>query len=234
MKTSNKILFISGLVIVIIVLASVIGSRIFLNKVTNTYKSEDLNYSNIEQEHKEFINFTGLHVTGDWNITLISGNSYNISINGRTEHENLYKIEKKGSTLFLTENTQPDINRKLTAIITMPEIKEIYSEGGLKLNISDFIEPELILNLTGGSWVDGSGCKFENLYLTGAGAINLDFDNILTDNAELQLAGVGYVELNMGGGSLSGNAFGAMNIEYDGTAKEEIKVAGLANLSRRD
>ncbi len=197
MKTSNKILFITGLVIVVIVLASVIGSRIFLNKITNSYKRGDQNYSNIEKEYNEIIDFTGLNVTGDWDITLISGNTFNISINGRTEHENLYKIEKKGFTLFLTENTQPDINRKLTAIITMPEIKEIYSEGGLKLNISDF-------------------------------------DNILTDNAELQLAGVGYVELNMGGGSLSGNASGAMNIEYSGNAKQSIIASGLANISHRD
>ena len=70
MKTSNKILFITGLVIVVIVLASVIGSRIFLNKITNSYKRGDQNYSNIEKEYNEIIDFTGLNVTGDWDITL--------------------------------------------------------------------------------------------------------------------------------------------------------------------
>jgi len=232
MKTSNKILFITGLVIVVMVLASVIGSRIFLNKITNSYKRGDQNYSNIEKEYNEIIDFTGLNVTGDWDITLISGNTFNISINGRTEHENIYKIEKKGSTLFLTENTQPDINRKLTAIITMPEIKEVYSKGGLKLSLNDFFEPELILNLTGGSWIDGSNCEFGNFYLTSAGAINLGFDNVLTENAEVQLAGAGYIELNMNGGSLTGNASGAMNIEYSGNARQEIQTAGLANISQ--
>ena len=234
MKTSNKILFITGLVIVVMVLASVIGSRIFLNKITNSYKRGDQNYSNIEKEYNEIIDFTGLNVTGDWDITLISGNTFNISINGRTEHENLYKIEKKGSTLFLTENTQPDINRKLTAIITMPEIKEVYSKGGLKLSLNDFFEPELILNLTGGSWIDGSNCEFRNFYLTSAGAINLGFDNVLTENAEVQLAGAGYIELNMNGGSLTGNASGAMNIEYSGNADQSINAAGLANISHKE
>ena len=116
----------------------------------------------------------------------------------------------------------------------MPEIKEVYSEGGLKLKLTDFFEPELLLNLTGGSWVDGFNCEIENLYLTSAGAINMEFDNVLTDNAELQLAGAGNIELNMNGGSLTGNASGAMNIEYSGIAKEEILAAGLANISKKD
>ncbi len=34
MKTSNKILFITGLIILVILLGSVIGSRIFLNQYT--------------------------------------------------------------------------------------------------------------------------------------------------------------------------------------------------------
>ncbi len=55
MKTSNKILFITALIIVVILLGSVIGSRVFLNKYTISYKGGDLNYSIIEKEYKDII-----------------------------------------------------------------------------------------------------------------------------------------------------------------------------------
>lgn len=232
MKTSNRILTITGIVIALILLISVIGSRIFLNKYTDSYTSDEIKYTGIEIEYKEIVDFSGLNITGDWDITLNKGDSFSISINGRKGTEEPYKIYKKGTTLFLTENTDQILNSKLRVDITMPEIKEVYSAGGLKLNLNDFFEPELILNLTGGSWVDGSGCEFEILYLTSAGAINLEFDNVLTDNAELQLAGAGNIELNMNGGSLTGNASGAMNIEYSGNARQEVQTAGLANISQ--
>ena len=234
MKTSNKILIITGLVVVVLVLASVIGSRILLSKYTDLYDMREINLSNIEKEHNEITEFTGLNITGDWDITLNKGDSFNISVNGRKGTKDPYKIYKKGNILFLTENTDLNLNSKLTVNITMPEIKEVYSEGGLKLNLTDFFEPELILNLTGGSWVDGFNCEFENLYLISAGAINLEFDNVLTVNAELQLAGAGNIELNMNGGSLTGNASGAMNIEYSGNADQRLITAGLANISQNE
>ncbi len=234
MKTSNRILSITGIVIAIILLLSVIGSRILLNRYTDSYNSGEINYTGIDIDYKEIVDFSGLNVTGDWDITLNKGDSFSISINGRKGTKDPYKIYKKGTTLFLTENTDLDLNSKLRVNITMPEIKEVYSKGGLKLSLTDFYEPELILNLTGGSWVDGSNCEFTNFHLTSAGAINLEFDNILTENTEVQLTGAGNIELNMKGGSLTGNASGAMNIEYFGNAREEIKVAGLANIDRRD
>jgi len=234
MKTSNKILIIAGLVIVILVLASIIGSRTLVNKYTNSYNIGELNLSNIEKDYNDIKDFSGLNITGDWDINLKKGNTFSISIKGRKGTEDPYKIYKKGTTLFLTENTELGLNSKLKVDITLPQIKEVYSEGGLKLSLNNFFEPELILNLTGGSWVDGDNCEFDNLYLTSAGAINLEFDSILTTNAELQLAGAGNVELNMDGGFLSGNASGAMNIEYSGNAKQTINTAGLANISYKE
>ncbi|MDA3940305.1 MAG: hypothetical protein PF693_13520 [Spirochaetia bacterium] len=63
MKTSNKILFITGLVIVVILFASVLGSRFFLNKYTDSYKNGDINYSNINIEYKDNNNFTNIKIT---------------------------------------------------------------------------------------------------------------------------------------------------------------------------
>ena len=53
MKTSNKILFITGIVIAVILLIGVIGSRIFLNKYTDSYESEDTNYTYLHKEKIE-------------------------------------------------------------------------------------------------------------------------------------------------------------------------------------
>jgi hypothetical protein len=234
MKTSNKILIITSLVIAVILLASIIGSRFLLSKYTDSYDIGELDSSNIEKEYNNIIDFTGLNVTGDWDITLISGNTFNISINGKTGLEDPYTVEKKGSTLFLTGNPEPDINRNLTVNITMPEIKEVYSKGGLKLELIGFIAPELLLNLNGGSWIEGSNCEFNNFYLTSVGAINLDFDKILTNNTDLQLGGAGNIILSMGGGSLTGNVSGAMNIEYSGNPNQSIIAAGLTDISRKE
>ena len=234
MKTSNKILSITGLAIVAVLLASVIGSRIFLNKFSSTFKSENPNYSKFDEVYTDIIDFTNLDVTGDWDITLIYGTTYKISINGRTSIENPHKIEQKGSTLFLTENNQPDINKKLNVHITIPEIKELKSNGGLKLELLGFSQQKLRLDFIGGTWVKGDNCRFENLLLTSTGAINLEFENIQTVNADARLSGAGYLIFNMDGGVLSGSAAGAMNIEYYGNAKQMIQTAGLASISHQD
>ena len=234
MKTSNRILFITGIVITVILLISVIGSRIFLNRFTDSFEKGDQNYSSIETEYSEITGFTGLDVTGDWEVTISRGDVYSITVKASKSSENPYEIEKQGNTLLLKENQKINLNRKLTVDITMPEISEVYSQGGLKLVLTGFTEPRLILNLTGGSWVNGSDCEFENLNLTSAGAINLEFEEIKTVNTDVQLSGAGNLLFNMAGGILSGNAAGAVNIEYYGNARQEITTAGIANIDRRD
>jgi hypothetical protein len=234
MKTSNKILFITGAVIVVMLFAVVTGSRIILNKFTNSYESGEINYTNFETEYKEITNFTSLDVKGDWNVTISRGDSYSITVRANKSSEDPYEIKKEGHTLLLKENQNINFNKKLTVDITLPEIHEIYSEGGLKLELTGFTGPQLILNFNGGTWVDGSNCKFENLLLTSAGAINLEFEDIITVNVDAQLSGAGNLLFNMDGGILSGNAAGAVNIEYYGTARQEILAAGLVNISQRD
>ncbi len=234
MKTSNKILLTSGLVIVSVLLASVIGSRIFLNKFTDSYERGDLTYPNIKQEYKDIIDFTDLDIVGDWNITINQGSRYSIYITGNSAKADPYKIEKKGTALFLTEKTLTGIDNKLKAVITMPEIGEIYTTGGVKLELTGFHEPELILDFTGGTWITGNNSRFENLLLTSAGAINLEFEDIKTVNADVRLSGAGNLILNMDGGILTGDASGAINIEYLGNAKQSITAAGLTSISQRN
>ena len=234
MKTSNRILFITGIVIAVILFVSVLGSRFYLNSVTDSYEGSESNYTNIETEYKEFTNFTAVNVTGDWDVTISRSDSYSITVNSAEGPEDLYEIERKGDTLFVKENQNLNINKKLTLEITMPSIRQIHSEGGLKLLLTGFREHELVLNLTGGSWITGSSCEFENFFLNSAGAINLDFEKTLTFNADVQLAGAGNLLFDMTGGTLSGNASGAVNIEYYGNAKQEIVVSGLVNISRRN
>ena len=234
MKTSNRILFITGLVIVVILLAMVLGSRIFLNKYTDSYKNGDINYSNIDKEYKEIEDFSKIDITGEWDITISQSDSFSVIVTGRKGSENPYNLKREGNTLFLEENEDLNLNRDLSVKITMPEILEVYSRGGLKLELNDFSEQNLTLDLTGGSWVTGNNSRIENLRITSAGAINLEFEEIKTVNVDAQLAGAGNLIFNMAGGTLSGNAAGAMNIEYYGEARQEIKAAGLANISRWD
>ena len=100
--------------------------------------------------------------------------------------------------------------------------------------LKGFSGPELKLDFTGGTWISGNNSQFENLILTSAGAINLEFEDIKTVNVDVQLSGAGNLIFNMDDGILSGNAAGAVDIEYIGTARQEILAAGLVNISRRD
>ena len=234
MKTSNRILFTTGIVIAGIIFVSVLGSRFFLSSITDSFEGGELNYTSIETEYNEITDFTGLDVTGDWDVTINRGDSHSVAVHSADGHKDLYKIERKGNTLFVKENQNLNFNKKLTLEITMPAIRQINSEGGLKLLLTGFREHELVLNITGGAWITGDNCEFENFFLNSAGAINLDFEKTLTFNSDVQLAGAGNLLFDMTGGTLSGNASGAVNIEYYGNAKQEIVVSGLANISRRN
>ena len=234
MKTSNKILFITGVVIVVIVFVLVAGSRIMLNKYSDNYKSSDSNYEDIKTEYTEITGFTSLDITGEWDVTVNQGDSYSVTIISTKASEDLYEIINNGNTLILKENHNINIDKDLTLEITMPEITEIISTGGIKLFLTGFIEPELILHFSGGTWAQGNNCKFGKLFLTSVGAINLEFEEIKTENTDVQLSGVGNLLLNMTGGTLSGNASGAINLEYYGDAIQKINAEGFTIISTRD
>jgi Putative auto-transporter adhesin, head GIN domain len=233
MKISNKLLFITGIVLAVLVFSLVLGSRIFLNSITESVKEGEVNYSESTKAYSEFTNFTNLDISGEWDITIKYGMVFDINIDARRGTIEPYEIKKTGNTLFLTENPQSEINRKLTAVITMPELKGFNSTGGVKLDLNGFIEPDLILNFKGGAWASAENCQFDNLHLNSAGAINLEFGKIKIVNVDVQLKGAGNLIFHMDGGILSGNASGAVNIEYSGEARQEIQSAGLANIERR-
>ena len=234
MKTSNRILFMTGIIIAGIVFALVLGSRIFLHSYKDSFEEGNSNYTKRETNIEEFRNFNSMDISGNWEVIVSKGDDFSVTVYTPPGLEDQYNIVRNEDTLFAEDKQILKSNKEFTLEIVMPEIQKINTSGETKLELIGFTGPELIINISGGAWITGSNCEFENLFLTSAGAVNLEFEETKTVNADVQLSGAGNLLFNMDGGILSGNAAGAVNIEYYGNAQQKIKAAGLVNISQRD
>ena len=93
----------------------------------------------------------------------------------------------------------------------------------------------MTVNCSGVADIRGKNSSFDKAVITLSGTGNIDLSDVITINADVQLSGLGSINLYMDGGELSGNLSGLGNIEYSGKAdRNNLKVTVLGNVSRSD
>ena len=143
---------------------------------------------------------------------------------------------QQGDTLTIdTESSSLTLGRPsggLHAELTLPQLRELVSDGLGATDISGFSGATLDLSLEGAGSIKADGnYKQVNLSLGGVGSMQLSGLN--ADSVRLHLPGAGYVTLSGRTGTLRADldGLGGLDAQQCIAASVELEMAGLGNAS---
>ncbi|MCK4715751.1 MAG: DUF2807 domain-containing protein [Candidatus Marinimicrobia bacterium] len=233
MKTSNKILLITLIVIVVFITGMIITTRIILYSAND--KASAFYDKEFVPQKFSYEDFNSLKVYGHWSIDIEQGDDYSVILYYPEELSDRISVEHCSKELIIDSNIKWYSRRRIfRAEIIMPLLKSIEIVEGSSISFEDFSCDYLNIKTTGAAEIKGRNSSINDLDMVcdGASHVNLRHSQIV--NATLHLSGASRVELTMNGGKLSGTAHGASSIVYYGeVAKQDIETAGAVSIRHR-
>ncbi len=245
MKNSSKFLIIVSAAILILIIVIIIMARsISDNTIRFNLRNED-DYFMTEREHDEGAgkafevpveDFNSIKVEGGWDVLVIAADEFSVSIKTSKGYEKKTVVKRRGDELLLGFDSRHSLagSHGASASIYMPNLKEVGVEGAVNMNIEGFTEERLRFKIEGAGKIIGEECVVDELGIDSNGAVKFDFSDSDVENAELFSEGAGKFELNMTGGSLTGNLEGISSLEYSGDVSLfDVNKDGLGSITRK-
>jgi hypothetical protein len=233
MKTSNKTLLITFMIILALTTIIIVGMEIFFSYNTFPLQKISGNSKTLEKEFN-LSGFESIDCGGSWELEIVYADSYKVIISAPEFMMDYVKPGVLGKTLQINQwfFSEPH-GIPLKARIFMPSLTGIESSGFSNSHFSGFHIAHLCLKATETSRIVGSNSKINNLDCTGSGSAQIDLNSCQTVNAELNLATTSQITLNMAGGKLSGHA-GDSTITYRGDVSEvAIDTSGAVKIRKK-
>jgi len=190
----------------------------------------------------DFTDFDALEVAGQWQVTIVRGDAWRVSVEVPAELADQVRVDRNGDVLNLayafrfggpTRGGFGRVNREkaLQATITMPALETLSTLGAPALSFSGFEGASLSVNVSGAVDLTGAASRFDTLTLDLSGAGSIDLRDVSVTDANVDIRGSANVKLRMAGGRLAGDVAGASNLEYYGTVSQEaIDKSGFVNI----
>jgi len=233
MKTSNKILLITLIVIVVFITGMIITTRIMLYNAS--CKTSAFSDDEFVQQEFSYKDFNSLKIYGHWNIDIEQGNDYSVILYYPENLSDRILVEHCSKELIIDSDIKWHSPRGMfRAKIVMPQLESIDIVEGSSISFEDFSCNHLKIKTTGAAEIKGRNSSINDLDVVCDGASHINLRRSKIVNATLHLSGASRVELTMNGGKLSGTAYGASSIVYYGeVAKQDIETAGAVSIRHR-
>jgi len=233
MKTSNKILLITLIVILVFITGMIITTRIILYNAS--CKASAFSDDEFVQQEFSYEDFNSLKVYGHWSLDIEQGDDYSVILYYPEELSDRISLEHCSKELIIDSNIKWHSHHRIfRAEIVMPHLESIEIVEGSSISFEDFSCDQLNIKTTGATEIKGRNSSINDLDVVCDGASHVDLRHSRIVNATLHLAGASRVELTMNGGILSGTAHGASSIVYYGeVAKQNIETAGAVSIRHR-
>ena len=238
-KSNAVILFAFGLLVVLII-AGVLVTRLTLGGLLDQAQSSDNpagapNTGDWTDKTFGLEGFSGIRAGGAWHIRLKQDDDYKVSVRmpaDMTEqvivriHGDLLELDMKPGIIYAGLAREADIS--------LPRITVIEASGGAEFELTGFKGGSLKVDATGAVKLHGKDNRFTDFSLDSSGASQVRLMGNPTVNADLNLSGASDVELTMAGGNLSGSVSGAGKVIYDGEVTvQNVDVSGIGMVRRR-
>ncbi len=221
MKTSNKILLITLMIILSLTVIIIAGIGIFISH--NVFPLQKIAKSSGEIISREFIpgDFNAINGGGSWELEIIRADCHKVIVTAPEYIINYIKPEVFGKTLRINQwfFSDPRVV-PLKARIFMPELTGIESGGFSEIYFSGFKINRLKLKASETSRITGGNSNIDHFTGIGSGSAQIDLSSCQTVNAEFDLAFSSQMTLNMAGGRLKGSAGGSSMFIYSGSVAE--------------
>ncbi len=237
MKTSNRVLLIAGiiLVVVMIILGGVFSYTLKSLVSLNSDKANpDFTFEkNMEVYTYSFSDFERIDVRGKWKISVKRGDEWKVKVGCGKALSDMLKVEQKRDSLYLEFVPGRKFgNKRATAVIVLPRFVGLKGEGGLTLYFEGFHKMDrLNVSFSGGLSLRGTKSDYKQLSLSIDGGGSVDLKDVPVHDADVVIDGAGNVVLSMSGGRLNGEINGAGILTYYGTVKRRnVSINGIGKV----
>ena len=191
---------------VIIIIIFFIKNNLTKNKIQGS--------GNIISESRELNNFTSITLLGSIDVNIKTSESNNCVVVADDNLIPYIKTEVVNNKLNISLNESYSSEEKLVVNINTPNYDEVSLSGSGNINILDFKNNNLSLNISGSGNITGNG-EVEILVVKINGSGNLMSKEIKSKSATITINGSGDGEV-FAGDSISAKINGSGNIKYFG------------------
>ena len=191
---------------VIIIIIFFIKNNLTKNKIQGS--------GNIISESRELNNFTSITLLGSIDVNIKTSESNNCVVVADDNLIPYIKTEVVNNKLNISLNERYSSEDKLVVNINTPNYDEVSLSGSGNINILDFKNNNLSLNISGSGNITGNG-EVETLVVKINGSGNLMSKEIKSKSATITINGSGDGEV-FAGDSISAKINGSGNIKYFG------------------
>ena len=236
MKTSNRIILITVIFILLITVILFVGTWLFISYHNSGFVKSPAESSEIITKNFNLKDFNALNISGFYRLEISHNNAYKIELSAPgylINHINIIKSENKLYVKQLYYADMLPVSAKVR--IFMPELTGIKTRGNNKILFSGFTLKNLKFELFGSTKITGRDSTIKNLEIIGSGLVKTDLVSCSVKNANLNLSGTGIADLNMSGGVLSGTVNGTYKINYRGKViRQDIITSGSVKVEKND
>ena len=212
----------------LLITLAVIIIIIFLIK-NNLTKNNIQGSGNIISESRELNNFTSIILLGSIDVNIKTSESNNCVVVADDNLIPYIKTEVVNNKLNISLNESYSSKEKLVVNINTPNYDEVSLSGSGNINILDFKNNNLSLNISGSGNITGNG-EVETLVVKINGSGNLMSKEIKSKSATITINGSGDGEV-FASDSISAKINGSGNIEYFGNPENvDSIINGSGNI----
>ena len=182
---------------------------------------------NITSENHELTNFSSINLIGSIDVNIKFSDKYNCTV---VSDDNLIPYTK---TEVINNNLQISINKNYSSTegievnVNSPEYDEVSISGSGDINIIDFKNDNLSLNISGSGYITANG-EVQTLIAKISGSGDIISAELISKSATITINGSGNAKI-WASDSISAQINGSGNIEYYGNpinVKSKINGSG--------
>ena len=212
----------------LLITLAVIIIIIFIIK-NNLTKNNIQGSGNIISESRELNNFTSIILLGSLDVNIKTSESNNCVVVADDNLIPYIKTEVVNNKLNISLNESYSSEEKLVVNINTPNYDEVSLSGSGNINILDFKNNNLSLNISGSGNITGNG-EVETLVVKINGSGNLMSKEIKSKSATITINGSGDGEV-FASDSISAKINGSGNIKYFGNPENvDSIINGSGNI----
>ncbi|AWH85451.1 DUF2807 domain-containing protein [Flavobacterium album] len=178
--------------------------------------------------------YSKIKVTGNFEVSLISGDTGTLSMEGEENLLPLVTTEVKNGTLFIgSENDKfltPSRNRKITIKVPVNALSEVFLKGSGSINVKNRVKNDIKLLLDGCGSINVS-VNTDNVEacVLGSGEIKIDGQ---AQSFECKVVGSGIIKAyDLKAPNVNAVVSGAGDVEANSSKKLKGRISGSGNIA---
>ena len=168
-------------------------------------------------------------------VSISHGKKYSVVVKADSNLFEDVVVKLNGKRLDVSRRDGAYRNDTMKVLVSLPRLSKASNIGAHSISISGFEQPKLALENEGTGSINLQDSDFDTLRYSGHGNSTLNAENSKIESAELDVTGVGEVNLAFEGsdGEISGSIEGVSSVYYCGNPTVKLERSGITTVEKR-